>query len=244
MTAAKSYNTRGWFHRCEGAVVDRTTRADSDFGGGHFSTPEKCGGRYGECTPGGSGEDCALCAGCITLSRKEGAKDMDELIRTLAVFGRPFPRGGNSYAPRRSSVSGSVRLSHIRPNRSRSARRSGSLTLAASDKHSHALARYPYNLYWSFRYPYDNRPFSSVSHQLSAALDPCYPRSDRRAGPLVADARWIERSGQGGLAGPIRTRSRLSRLHGWWSRERGFGDHLCRSKLGRVPSVPRLVVGV
>src|SRR5207245_7538491 len=37
---------------------------------------------------------------------------------------------------------GSVRLIHILANRSKSARRSGSFTLSARDKHSHAFARY------------------------------------------------------------------------------------------------------
>src|SRR5216684_3874652 len=61
--------------------------------------------------------------------------------------------GGNSYAPRSSPFIGSVRLIHIPANRSRSARRSGSLMPSASDKHSHALSRYPDDRYCVRRSP-------------------------------------------------------------------------------------------
>jgi len=52
-------------------------------------------------------------------------------------------RDGNSYGDLGIGKSpiGSVRLIHIRANRSMSARRSGSFMLSARDKHSHALAR-------------------------------------------------------------------------------------------------------
>src|SRR5436190_15585874 len=52
----------------------------------------------------------------------------------------PRPRG-NSYEPRASSI-GSAKLIHIRANRTISARSSGSFVHSASDKHSHAFARY------------------------------------------------------------------------------------------------------
>src|SRR5262249_44668411 len=48
---------------------------------------------------------------------------------------------GNSYEPRASSI-GSAKLIHIHANRTISARSSGSFMHSASDKHSHAFARY------------------------------------------------------------------------------------------------------
>jgi len=84
---------------------------------------------------------------------KSGCRGPGTIVTMTGNVLRP-PSGAATHThPRSSPFIGSVRLIHIPANRSRSARRSGSLMPSASDKHSHALARYPDDRYCVRRSP-------------------------------------------------------------------------------------------
>src|SRR5215510_5131844 len=88
-----------------------------------------------------------------------------------------FHPRGNSYELRASSI-GSAKLIHIRANRTISARSSGSFRHSASDKHSHAFARYALSAAIG--------TFSSQSSRdpllLARAIDARAPPADPAAG--------------------------------------------------------------
>src|SRR5216683_7543732 len=81
---------------------------------------------------------------------------------------------------------GSVRLIHILANRSKSARRSGSFTLSARDKHSHAFARYLSTAFMAHPDGWPHRANVQQPWQL-------FPSA------LLSGAGWAARAGSGRL---------------------------------------------